>query len=244
LRSVSNRAVHVVEFHDAAAVAFDDNNQKIDTAKQFLKEIRIWKDKTDFLNSEQLNQIRVKVGVAESDLDKLIWILEESGHAIRVSSLRRTDKLLYLKPLRLVEEVNIFVDSDEKFKVYREACAIKAEEELREMEEKKQAVETNALWHTRAKMFGGAAIITSYVGMTGYLTAVVFSWDVMEPLTYFFGGAVNVLAVAYAGYKNQDFDWKPQFDKWRKSGLSTISKRKKFDLGRYEGLKEYVRRLR
>jgi len=191
----------------------------------------------------EFEQICNEIGIKGSDIPTYIECLEDHGHAIKVASLRRTNSLIYLHPTGLISSSNILIDPEGKFACYRKACSVKATDELNEMKVKEAAIDRQALVGSRIRLLAASSIITGYVGFTGYLTSCVFSWDTMEPLTYFFGAAVGVVAVAYSGLREKEFDFHEQYEQWKVSGRTALCKRQRFDFNRYENLKQYVNRL-
>ncbi|GAB5353816.1 hypothetical protein AAMO2058_000066300 [Amorphochlora amoebiformis] len=206
--------------------------------------VAISKDKgTDSVDHDELDRMAVQVGINQGEFDQYVEVLEEQGMAIRISSLRRTERMVNVDPVAMVGQMNILMDQCGPNHNYREMCRLQALEELSALEEEKKQIEQSAIWRTRFKMIGSSTVVTGYVAGCAYLTAVVFSWDVMEPLTYFFGGFVNVAFLMYAGLRKEEFDFGRQYEDWKLSGYDSICKSQKFDFSRYHALKEYVNRL-
>jgi len=218
------------------------NLELSEKGKRFIEEVKKAGEQQNSLSGSELDEIGLKLGIKPDDMDAYLHLLEKMGLGLRVSSLRRTEKMLYLKPSNLIGDINVLVDPNGRHEEYRNACRQRAMDELQKYEDQVERIEKKALFRTRVKMVGSAAIITGYVGATGYLTACVYSWDTMEPLTYFFGACVNLVAIGYAGFRREEFNFTKQYENWKKSGLQSLGK--KFDFERYEALKQYVERLK
>lgn len=197
----------------------------------------------DRLTGAEFIEVCETAGIDSSEAPRYSRLLEERGIALQVSSVQRDDCIIYLRPAELVEKINVLIDPDGVNGPYRELCRRRALKELEVMEEKKDAIERGARFNSRVKLWSSFAIVTGYVCGTGYLTGFVFSWDTMEPLTYFFGGFVNVVMLAYAGFRAEEFDFQAQYERWKLGRENTLSKQQHFDFDRYELLKEYISRL-
>ncbi len=223
---------------------FLDGARGIGNADQFLRRLDERKKTQDMLSEAEFDEICLESNVTSSEgKAEYVRLMEANGLGLQVSSVRREDRIIYLNPLTLVDQVNIFIDPDAANAEYRAACIASAQLELDLLEQERAAIDTRALRSTKVKMATSAAIITGYVGLTGYLTFYTFSWDTMEPLTYFFGCTVNVIAVLYSGLRREEFDFANQYKKWKENGYKRNCDRENFDFRRYTSLKEYISRL-
>jgi len=230
-------------FEEDIKARFPSNSDARNQGLQLLQKINEESGSRDSIMDKEFEQMCEEIGIQCGDIPAYVECLEQHGHAIKVSSLRRTNSLIYLHPTALISSSNILIDPEGKFEGYREACSLKANEELNEMKSKEAAIDRQALMGSKIRLFAASSIITGYVGLTGYLTSCVFSWDTMEPLTYFFGAAVGVVAVAYSGLREKQFDFHEQYEQWKDTGRKSLCERQRFDFKRYENLKQYIRRL-
>eukprot|EP00954_Amorphochlora_amoebiformis_P017136 1317235-Amorphochlora_amoeboformis.AAC.1 len=62
--------------------------------------VAISKDKgTDSVDHDELDRMAVQVGINQGEFDQYVEVLEEQGMAIRISSLRRTERMVNVDPV-------------------------------------------------------------------------------------------------------------------------------------------------
>lgn len=82
---------------------------------------------------------------------------------------------------------------------------------------------------------------TSLVGAFGlyfWLSFIHFSWDIMEPVTYFTGFGVSILGYAWWSITNQEYEYENIYHYVHTRRLEKQMTRAKFDQDRYDALTE------
>ena len=69
--------------------------------------------------------------------------------------------------------------------------------ELKPLEELKTEIESRSAKRTTAVVWGGLAYMALQFGLLARLTWWEYSWDIMEPVTYFVGYGTAMAAYAY-----------------------------------------------
>lgn len=102
------------------------------------------------------------------------------------------------------------------------------EQMLRDKQAARELVESSAKSWASASTTASFVAMTAGVGFYAYLTFDYLSWDIMEPVTYFTGEAVVLLAYFWWLATNTEFEYEAMektVSRWRKSqmysGLAT-----------------------
>lgn len=87
------------------------------------------------------------------------------------------------------------------------------------------------------------SLSTGLVGTFGlyfWLSFIHFSWDIMEPVTYFTGFGMTLVGYTWWSVTNQEYEYENIYDYFYKKKLLKLKKRAQFDQQRFE---EVTRRL-
>ncbi|KAJ0395543.1 hypothetical protein P43SY_003011 [Pythium insidiosum] len=79
------------------------------------------------------------------------------------------------------------------------------------------------------------SLSTSLVGVFGlyfWLAFIHFSWDIMEPVTYFTGFGVSIMGYAWWSATNQEYEYENVYDYFYKRKLAKLQRNAKFDVTR------------
>ncbi|KAL4423932.1 hypothetical protein ABPG75_001233 [Micractinium tetrahymenae] len=115
--------------------------------------------------------------------------------------------------------------------------------ELSQLEAKEARIARRAAWRQRAFVWGGFATQGMLWALLCRLTYYELSWDVMEPVCFFVGGAQAMLCYTYFMATRRDFSWEAALDRhvgqWEKRQLAAAG----IDLQRFSWLRREARRL-
>uniref|UniRef100_A0AAV2LJ29 Calcium uniporter protein n=1 Tax=Knipowitschia caucasica TaxID=637954 RepID=A0AAV2LJ29_KNICA len=111
-------------------------------------------------------------------------------------------------------------------------------QELSPLEKMKANLTRKAEFHTSRALWTGMALLSVQGGALAWLTWWVYSWDVMEPVTYFITYATSIGAFSYFVLTKQDYLYTEakdrQFLKYFYKGASKVQ----FNVTRYNSLRE------
>jgi hypothetical protein len=114
--------------------------------------------------------------------------------------------------------------------------------EFETMKERYQIAQRRAESRSRTIVSSGLILLCLQLATFVRLTYYEFSWDVMEPLSYFVGLGNAIMVYVYYLWNRRDFS----FETWHKSLMGTYAasdlKRSGFDLERYTALSKRLRR--
>ncbi|XP_015200655.1 calcium uniporter regulatory subunit MCUb, mitochondrial [Lepisosteus oculatus] len=111
-------------------------------------------------------------------------------------------------------------------------------EELTPLEKVKSQVVRKAEFRSSTLMWVGIALLSAQGGALAWLTWWVYSWDIMEPVTYFITYSTSMGALAYFILTKQDYVYPDMKDRQFLHDLYKVSKRQRFDVQKYNKLKE------
>ncbi|XP_041821540.1 calcium uniporter protein, mitochondrial-like [Chelmon rostratus] len=124
-------------------------------------------------------------------------------------------------------------------------------QELSPLEKMKAQLGRTAEFHTSRVVWTGMALLSVQGGALAWLTWWVYSWDVMEPVTYFITYATSIGAFAYYVLTKQDYVYPDVKDRQFLRYFYKGASKKKFNVTKYNELKdelfqveEDLRRLR
>lgn len=124
-------------------------------------------------------------------------------------------------------------------------------EELLPLEQIRLHIMAKSDARTKILMWTGLAILSTQGGALGYLTWWVYSWDIMEPVTYFLTYGNAIAFGAYYLLTNMDYVYPDARDREFLHFFYKGAKKQHFDVDRYNQLRnqlaeteESLRRLR
>uniref|UniRef100_A0ABM5GJS9 Calcium uniporter protein n=1 Tax=Pogona vitticeps TaxID=103695 RepID=A0ABM5GJS9_9SAUR len=111
-------------------------------------------------------------------------------------------------------------------------------EELLPLEQMKDRIYTNADAKTSRLLWIGLAFMSTQGGALAWLTWWVYSWDIMEPVTYFITYGSAMAFYAYFVLTKQDYVYPEVRDRQFLHYFHQKSKSQKFNVDQYNKLKE------
>lgn len=110
--------------------------------------------------------------------------------------------------------------------------------QLQPLEEMKDRLEAHSEAKTSGLLWAGLALLSVQGGALAWLTWWVYSWDIMEPVTYFITFANSMVFFAYFLVTRQDYTYSAIKSRQFLHFFHKKSKQQHFDVVRYNKLKE------
>ncbi|XP_029807187.1 calcium uniporter regulatory subunit MCUb, mitochondrial [Suricata suricatta] len=110
--------------------------------------------------------------------------------------------------------------------------------QLQPLEQIKAGIEARSEAKTSGLLWAGLALLSVQGGALAWLTWWVYSWDIMEPVTYFITFANSMVFFAYFIVTRQDYTYSAVKSRQFLHFFHKKSKRERFDVVQYNKLKE------
>lgn len=110
--------------------------------------------------------------------------------------------------------------------------------QLQPLEQMKTRIEARSEARTRRLLWAGLALLSVQGGALAWLTWWVYSWDIMEPVTYFITFANSMVFFAYFIVTRQDYTYSAIKSRQFLHFFHKKSKQQHFDVVQYNQLKE------
>lgn len=115
--------------------------------------------------------------------------------------------------------------------------------EIKPMEELKAEIDRKSAQRTNFAVWGGLGYMAFQFGLLARLTWWEYSWDIMEPVTYFVGYGTAMACYAYFVLTRQEFLYPDARDRQFLLFFHKLSKRKVFDIRRYNEIKDAILKI-
>jgi hypothetical protein len=115
--------------------------------------------------------------------------------------------------------------------------------ELKPLEMNKAAVDAKAAQNTRFVVWAGLGYMALQFGFLARLTWWEYSWDIMEPVTYFITYGTSMAAYAYFVLTRQEFLYPDARNREYLLQFHKNSKKTKFDISSYNAKKDLHAKL-
>lgn len=153
-----------------------------------------------------------------------------SEHAIEIQDMKHMVHLLHtalnLPEHHLLKERQLLEKLDS------------LKQELSPLEKMKANLSRKAEFHTSRALWTGMALLSVQGGALAWLTWWVYSWDVMEPVTYFITYATSMGAFSYYVLTKQDYMYTEAKDRQFLRYFYKGASKAQFNVRRYNSLKE------
>ncbi|XP_017364997.1 calcium uniporter regulatory subunit MCUb, mitochondrial isoform X2 [Cebus imitator] len=111
-------------------------------------------------------------------------------------------------------------------------------EQLQPLEQVKARIEAHSEAKTSGLLWAGLALLSIQGGALAWLTWWVYSWDIMEPVTYFITFANSMVFFAYFVVTRQDYTYSAVKSRQFLQFFHKKSKQQHFDVEQYNKLKD------
>ncbi|CAI8033645.1 Calcium uniporter protein, mitochondrial [Geodia barretti] len=116
--------------------------------------------------------------------------------------------------------------------------------ELAPLETQRQQLAQRSERRTNGVLWAGLGWMSLQFGFFARLTWWEYSWDIMEPVTYFVGYGTSILIFTYFVLTRQDYNYPEARDRQYLNFFSKMATRNKFDVEKYNHLKDTVAEVR
>lgn len=157
-------------------------------------------------------------------------VCESSEHAMELEDMKHVVHLLHtalhmpehhlLKERELLERLDVL------------------KQQLSPLEKIKAQLSQTAEFHSSRVLWTGMALLSVQGGALAWLTWWVYSWDVMEPVTYFITYATSIGVFAYYVMTKQDYIYPEAKDRQFLRYFYKGASKKKFSVEKYNELKD------
>ncbi|ESW13987.1 hypothetical protein PHAVU_008G243500 [Phaseolus vulgaris] len=169
-----------------------------------------------------------KMGVASNAEEAAAFTqsLDDTSHILlfRNKVFLHPDKVL--DPVKRAVPVSLIGDDDE----------VKKEEELKKLGEKKREIDELARMQVRKIQWCGLGFFVFTFGLFFRLTFWEFSWDVMEPITYFTAASFFVIGYGYSMFTSRDPTYQDLIKRLFYTRQKILCKNYNFDAVRFKEL--------
>lgn len=114
--------------------------------------------------------------------------------------------------------------------------------QLEPLEKVKGELEAKASFRTNLLLWGGLAYMAAQFGILARLTWWEYSWDIMEPVTYFITYGTAILMYGYFILTKQEMLYPDARDRQFLRFLHKAADRSKFDVNQYNSLQNQIAR--
>jgi len=114
---------------------------------------------------------------------------------------------------------------------------------LEPLEESKAMLDAKAAKRTNFLVWGGLAYMAAQFGFLARLTWWEYSWDIMEPVTYFVTYGSSIAMYAYFVLTREEYTYNYARDREHLIRFHKEADSQKFDLSKYNYLKESIAKL-
>lgn len=140
---------------------------------------------------------------------------------------------------RLYNDLNV----DQHCVQREEECLSKLEDlrsQLEPLEKMKNELDAKAGFRTNLVIWGGLAYMAVQFGILARLTWWEYSWDIMEPVTYFITYATAMVMYGYFILTNQEYLYPDARDRQYLRFFHRAASKSKFDISKYNRLSDEI----
>lgn len=115
--------------------------------------------------------------------------------------------------------------------------------ELAPLEETKQALVDRSQLKTQVAVWGGLLAMGAQFGFLARLVWWDYSWDIMEPVTYFVTYGTAIAMYAYFVCVKQEYNFDSAADRIKLRSFHKAAKRSKLDIDRYNAIQNQMKEI-
>mmetsp|Transcript_20511 Transcript_20511/g.33679 ORF Transcript_20511/g.33679 Transcript_20511/m.33679 type:complete len:337 (-) Transcript_20511:154-1164(-) len=187
-------------------------------------------------------------GLDESEGHRVAAMLESSLILIRSSTMNGgEDKMLYLRPMNLIDELLREVDPDLKLLENERKVLHQREGEYAEMEREYSSIARRAKRYAQMHVMGIISVLSAKYSFFAYLVYsdgdFALGWDIMEPVTYLYGIFFGNLAIVYIAFFGIQFEVPGYISRVTERRIKHICEKEGFDLEHFSKLKNDISEL-
>jgi hypothetical protein len=210
------------------------NTRHVQSLREGLDEIKYTKE---FITIEKFGELCEEFGCTDKKPEEYVEIMKNAGMVIQI------EDYVYLEPQNITRAVinalpgvpaRIYGVSDSELK--------RLNQEYDQMREKVVLAERKAARRANHLLYGGFIVLVAQLAVFVRFTYVEFSWDVMEPISYFVGLVNVIMGYMYFMYTQRDFSFGTWQNQMMQSAMDRQLKTGKFDVTKYEQLARKLRR--
>lgn len=108
----------------------------------------------------------------------------------------------------------------------------------------RRELETTAMRQANIISYGLSTSLVGAFGLYFWLSFIHFSWDIMEPVTYFTGFGVSIIGYAWWSITNQEYEYENIYHYVYTQRLQKHMAKSRFDQQRFDALTEELQKAR
>ena len=210
------------------------NTRHVQNLRERLDEIKYTKE---FITIDKFAELCKESGCTEKKPEEYVDIMKNAGLVIQI------EDYVYLEPQNITRAViNALPGVPPRIYGVSDAELRKLNEEYDQMREKVVLAEKKAARRATQLLYGGFIVLIAQLAVFVRFTYVEFSWDVMEPISYFVGLANVIMGYMYFMYTQRDFSFGTWQNQMMRSAMDKQLKTGKFDVTKYEQMARKLRR--
>ncbi|CAL6281859.1 unnamed protein product [Bathycoccus prasinos] len=210
------------------------NTRHVQNLRERLDEIKYTKE---FITIDKFAELCKESGCTEKKPEEYVDIMKNAGLVIQI------EDYVYLEPQNITRAViNALPGVPPRIYGVSDAELRKLNEEYDQMREKVVFAEKKAARRATQLLYGGFIVLIAQLAVFVRFTYVEFSWDVMEPISYFVGLANVIMGYMYFMYTQRDFSFGTWQNQMMQSAMDRQLKTGKFDVTKYEQMARKLRR--
>eukprot|EP01025_Chloroclados_australasicus_P022715 TRINITY_DN2329_c0_g2_i2.p2 TRINITY_DN2329_c0_g2~~TRINITY_DN2329_c0_g2_i2.p2 ORF type:complete len:308 (-),score=20.62 TRINITY_DN2329_c0_g2_i2:880-1731(-) len=216
--------------------------QTVDVARDLLESLNVQNLRKELvklgqqqlvINKTEITKIcRQKLPTSDDrDIEEIIRALHKTGTVLVFQDV------VFLRPEEVANSiVESLPDTEEEVRSKLQSL----EQEIIPLEKRKLQMERSAEFWTQFFIWGGFLLLSAQFGIFIYYTYYTYSWDVMEPITYFVGQIFMLLGYLYFLTTKEDFAFQNFQHMLKQFFWGSKVKQLKFDQERYNQLSQEI----
>eukprot|EP00116_Pleurobrachia_bachei_P007398 sb/3467660/ len=119
----------------------------------------------------------------------------------------------------------------------------KLEEQFTPLEQTRLKLQRSSAFRTNAVVWGGLFVMGGQFGFLARLVWWDYSWDIMEPVTYFVTYGTAIVMYSYFVCVRSDYNFDTARERWNLRTFHKICRRNGFDHDKYNSIVEQMREI-